>query len=101
MKKKRTARSPFLNVCILLGLLAFFLGILFTLFAAANPPSFMHERIPDVSAQFDHSNGAPSDLACTVYQAWVVHYNGPGDDFDDVVAMAADESGNVYVTGYG
>lgn len=124
MKEKRTAQLPnrvastrrisasapvrrnpseggFMNLCILLGLLVFFAGILVTLFAAANPPSFIHERTRDVSDQFDHSNGAPSDPAGSVYQAWVVHYNGPGDDFDDVVAMAADESSNVYVTGYG
>jgi hypothetical protein len=124
MKEKRTAQLPnrvastrrisasapvrrnpseggFMNLCILLGLLVFFAGILVTLFAAANPPSFIHERTRDVSDQFDHSNGAPSDPAGSVYQAWVVHSNGPGDDFDDVVAMAADESSNVYVTGYG
>ena len=58
------------------------------MFAAGNPPPFVHERTRDVSDQFDHSNGAPSNPADCVYQAWVVHYNGPGDDFDDVVAMA-------------
>src|SRR6476646_482681 len=101
MKQKHTAQSAFVTLCILLGLLVFFAGILVALLAAGNPASFIHERTRDVSDQFNHSNGAPRDPAASVYQAWVAHYNGPGDDGDDVVAMAADESGNVYVTGVG
>ena len=101
MKTKHTARSAFVTLCIFIGLLVFFAGLLVALFASANPPPFVHERTRDVSDQFNHSNGPPRDPATSVYQAWVVHYNGPGDDGDDVVAMAADESGNVYVTGVG
>ena len=101
MKKEYTAQSVFGNHCIFVGVLAFATGILLTLFASANPPSFVHQRTRDVGDQFDYSNGAPSDPAGSVYEAWVAHYNGPGDDGDDVVAMAADESGNVYVTGVG
>ena len=101
MKTKHTAQSAFDNHCIFVGVLAFVTGILLALFASANPASFVHQRARDVGDQFDHSNGAPSDPAGSVYQAWVAHYNGPGDDGDDVVAMAADESGNVYVTGVG
>ena len=40
MKKKHTAQSAFLTLCILLGVLAFFAGILVALFAAA----FLGER---------------------------------------------------------
>ena len=98
MKKNHTAQSAFVNVCILLGVLVFFAGIVPALFASANPPSFVHQRTRDVG---DQSHGAPADPAGPVYQAWVAHYNGPGDEGDDVVAMAADESGNVYVTGVG
>jgi uncharacterized delta-60 repeat protein len=101
MKKKHTVQSAFGSHCIFIGLLVFFAGIFLALFAAGNPPSFVHERTGNVSDQFNHPNGDRRDPAASVYQAWVVHYNGPGDDGDDVVAMAADESGNVYVTGVG
>jgi hypothetical protein len=37
MKKKSSSRSAFLNLCVLIGLVVFFAGLLLTLFAAANP----------------------------------------------------------------
>ena len=43
MKKKHTAQSAFLNLCISLGLLVFFAGILVALFAATGSQPFTYD----------------------------------------------------------
>jgi hypothetical protein len=105
MKKTNTARAAlaprslgeggFLNLCILLGLFVFFVGILVALFAATDPRSFTgngnaHAPRPD------RGTGA---LSGGVYEAWVARYNGPPNGYDAAVAIAVDKQGNVYAAG--
>jgi hypothetical protein len=86
MKKKHTAQSAFLNLCISLGMLVFLAGILIALFAATGSQPFSYERTPHVPAG-------------GVYEAWVARYNGTGNGNDEAQAVAVDNSGNVYVAG--
>ena len=51
MKKNRTTQSAFVNVCIFLGLLVFFAGILVALFAATDPQSFTRNGNAHVRGQ--------------------------------------------------
>ena len=52
-----------------------------------------------------YGSGANYDYATVKYdpdgnKAWVARYNGPGDSHDNAFAIALDDSGNAYVTGY-
>ena len=69
-----------------MSLLVFFAGVLFALFAAANPQSLAREKVY-------RTNAPPAAPAGGVYEAWVVPYDGQAQ------AIAVDASGNVYVAG--
>jgi uncharacterized delta-60 repeat protein len=54
---------------------------------------------------YSEGSGTQEDYATIKYdpdgnQLWEIRYNGPGDSTDYANALAVDNSGNVYVTGY-
>jgi hypothetical protein len=79
MKKKHTAQSAFLNLCILLGLLVLFAGIVLALFAAATPQVWLRERGWHAGQHVHRANGPPVAPAGGVYEGWVARYNGTGN----------------------
>ncbi len=54
---------------------------------------------------YSEGSGTSSDYVTVKYNApgieqWVARYNGPGNNFDQAIALAVDAAENVYVTGY-
>jgi uncharacterized delta-60 repeat protein len=92
MKKKSTSQIAFFSLRVLISLMIFLAGISLALFAMADSYALTRERtsVP---------NRMQLPPAASVEQAWVARYNGPANGGDSAVAMAIDDSGNVYVTG--
>jgi Beta-propeller repeat len=102
MKNKFTSRAAparrslgedgFLNPYLFGTLVVVFTGVLFALFARANPQRVSGER----PRHGDRVSPIPSGK---VQEAWVASYNGPGNYVDQAAAVTVDDLGNVYVTG--
>jgi uncharacterized delta-60 repeat protein len=93
VKRKLFTQSALFSPRASIGLVVLFAGTILALFARANPRTLAHAR------------DSRSAEACfrplgDVQQAWVAYYDGPGDYEDRIKAIATDNSGNVYVTGF-
>jgi hypothetical protein len=100
MKHKHIAQSAFFRLCIVLGLIVFFAGTLLVLFAATNPKELNRERKRHFDARTPRTNRPQNLTTGDVYEAWIARYNGPANGYDEVRALAVDNSGNVYLGGY-
>ena len=98
MNKRRTTESAFFRLCILLASVVFFGGALLVLFAANSPQALTRGRTRHIE-KLHRANPLPVASPSGVYEAWVASYNGPGNDWDVAVALAVDDSGNLYVAG--
>ncbi len=109
MKKKRTARSAFLNLCILIGLVVFFVGLLLAMLATsamgrarrgeANPQTSMRTRTRNLDARSFYSAGltpTPTATPCASVGSWTEQAPYPIVTSGQAVASVGD---NVYSFG--
>ena len=99
MRKKSASRFAFFNRRVLIGLAVFFSGVLLALFATAKSNPLIHGNASRLHAQVRVPNRLPLTPSGAAQEAWVARYNGPGNSEDAAIAIAIDDSGNIFVTG--
>src|SRR5438445_70724 len=108
MKKKRTARSAFLNLCILLGFVIFFVGLPLAMLATsapgrtrrgeANPPTSILTRTRNLDARVYPTGATPTPTAtpCPSGGSWTERAPYP---ISISGAAGAAQGGNIYTFG--
>jgi uncharacterized delta-60 repeat protein len=98
MKTRSICRSAFFKLRVFLAIFCL-AGVFLAAFATGSPHALTRENSRHVDAQVRGPNEISLATSGGVQEAWVARYDGPGNDFDAAEAIAADSSGNIYVTG--
>lgn len=98
MKKTRTAQSPFLNRCVLVGLVAFVGASRFALLATPNPQWSARSRSRNLNASVHFASpvATPTATPCASVGAWTEQASYPIATWGHAVASVG---GNVYSFG--
>ena len=96
MKRKRTATSGFLILCVSVGGAVFFYGLLLAMLGAASPQTFMraHTRNPD--ARVEPAGATPTPTVTPCASTWIEQSPYPIAVFGHAVVS---QGGNVYSFG--
>src|SRR5574338_493446 len=100
MKERRSARSGFARLRVLLCLLIFFVGEYLLLVASPTSHGLESEPARQGPRHVDRATTQSIAPAGSVYEAWVARYDGPLNAYDIAWAIAIDNAGNVYVGGH-
>jgi len=79
MKKKSASQSAFFDPRVLLCMAIFFIGLLLTLLATANPQDLVRERERQLTPKVNGASRAQSALIDGVQEAWVAGHNESGN----------------------
>ena len=71
MKRKRTATSGFLILCVLVGVVVFFFGLLWAMSGAASPQTSMHAPTQNPDAHVEPAGATPNPTATPCVSAWI------------------------------
>src|SRR5205809_1556771 len=98
MKKKCTAQSAFLTLCVVIGLAVFFAGLFLALLATANPQTPLRVRTRNLDARVSAAapDATPTATPCASGGSWTERAPYP---ISISGAAGAAQGGNIYTFG--